>query len=688
MLFKLSMKNIKKSIKDYAIYFMTLILGIAVFYVFNSMDAQEPIQNFAKSSYDVVGLMVKMLSGLSVFISIVLGFLIIYANNFLIKRRKKEFGIYLILGMGKGQLSKILFLETLFIGIISLFVGLILGIFASQFMSIIVASMFEADMNEFKFVFSSGALFKTILYFSLMYIFVMIFNTFVINKYKLIDLITGSKRIEKIKMRSPFLSVLLFIISIIMLGFAYYKVTIGINDLEVNEIVKYIIIGAVSTFLFFFSLSGFVLRLVKSCKKLYYKNLNMFVLKQINSKINTTVVSMSIICLMLFTTICMLSSGLAMNQSLTSELTKYNPVDITISKTMMLPNNGEYSPSAVDFSEKSINEVLENMGYDVESNFKDYIEVSTYTVDTVTLKDTLNSLVNEIVKENPSAQFDAAESIMKVSDYNKIARVFGNEEISLKEGEYAVVCNYDMMTGYRNKALKMGTEITINGKTYKPSVSECYDGFIEDSIQAINLGIIIVPDSTKFTREQMEINYFNANYNLGNEEQKADFENKLTKEIDENSGFKDIDVYSIKIDTSTKIYNYESSKGLGATVTFIGIYLGIIFLITSAAILALKELSESADNIERYKILRKIGTSEKMINKALFMQIGIFFILPLLLAVIHSIFGLKFSDYILSTIGHMNILPSIIVTAIAIILIYGGYFLITYFSSKKIIKEK
>lgn len=688
MLFKLSMKNIKKSIKDYAIYFMTLILGIAVFYVFNSMDAQESIQNFAKSSYDVVGLMVTMLSGLSVFISIVLGFLIIYANNFLIKRRKKEFGIYLILGMGKGQLSKILFLETLFIGIISLFVGLILGIFASQFMSIIVASMFEADMNEFKFVFSSAALFKTILYFSLMYIFVMIFNTFVINKYKLIDLITDSKRIEKVRMRNPFLSVLIFIISIIMLGFAYYKVTIDTSNLDQGEIVKYIVIGAVSTFLFFFSLSGFVLRLIKSCKRLYYKNLNMFVIKQINSKINTTVVSMSIICLMLFTTICMLSAGLAMNNSLTSELTKYNPVDITISKTMMLPDNGKYSSSAVDYSEKSINEVLKDMGYDVKNDFKDFTEVSTYTVDTVTLKDTLNSLVNEIVKENPSAQFDTAESIMKVSDYNKVARLFGNEEISLKEGEYAIVCNYDMMTGYRNKALKAGTEITINGKTYKPAANECYEGFIEDSIQAINLGIIIVPDSTKFTKEQIEVNYFNANYNLGDKEQKADFENKLTKEIDENSKFKDVDVYSIKIDTATKIYNYESSKGLGATVTFIGIYLGIIFLITSAAILALKELSESADNIERYKILRKIGTSEKMINKALFMQIGIFFILPLLLAIVHSVFGLKFANYILSTIGNMNILPSIIITAITIILIYGGYFLITYFSSKKIIKEK
>ncbi len=162
----------------------------------------------------------------------------------------------------------------------------------------------------------------------------------------------------------------------------------------------------------------------------------------------------------------------------------------------------------------------------------------------------------------------------------------------------------------------------------------------------------------------------------------------LHLDIEQNSKFKDVKDMSIKVTVLSKIDNYASSKGLGATVTFIGIYLGIIFLITSAAILALKELSESTDNIERYSILRKIGASNEMINRALFMQIGIFFMLPLLLAVIHSIFGLQFADIILSTFGRMSILPSITVTAVVIVLIYGGYFLITYFSSKNIIREK
>ncbi len=273
MLFKLSMKNIKKSIKDYTIYFMTLILGIGVFYVFNSMDAQIPIINLSKSSSDVVKLMINMLSGLSVFISIVLGFLIMYANNFLIKRRKKEFGVYLTLGMGKGQLSKILFFETLFIGIISLFVGLILGVFVSQFMSVVVAGMFEADMSNFKFVFfkfvfSSQALIKTVMYFSIVYIFVMIFNTFVVSKYKLIDLLTGGRKSEKIKLRNPIVSVFIFVISVIMLGYSYYNVTANAMNLTENEVLKYIAIGAVATFLFFFSLSGFVLKLfVRFCIK-------------------------------------------------------------------------------------------------------------------------------------------------------------------------------------------------------------------------------------------------------------------------------------------------------------------------------------------------------------------------------------------------------------------------------------
>ena len=123
-------------------------------------------------------------------------------------------------------------------------------------------------------------------------------------------------------------------------------------------------------------------------------------------------------------------------------------------------------------------------------------------------------------------------------------------------------------------------------------------------------------------------------------------------------------------------------------VTFIGLYLGVIFLISSAAILGLKELSESSDNKQRFRMLRKIGTDEKMINKALFRQIAIFFMLPLILALIHSVFGIMFAMKILEVFGNEQLLPSIIMTAIFIVVIYGGYFLITYYCSKNIIKER
>ena len=132
----------------------------------------------------------------------------------------------------------------------------------------------------------------------------------------------------------------------------------------------------------------------------------------------------------------------------------------------------------------------------------------------------------------------------------------------------------------------------------------------------------------------------------------------------------------------------EATVGLTAMATFIGLYLGIIFLISSAAILGLKELSESSDNKERFRMLRKIGTDEKMINKALFRQIGIFFMLPLILALIHSVFGIKFAMVILEVFGDEQLLLSIIMTSVFIVFIYGGYFLITYYCSKNIIKER
>ena len=674
MLFKLSLKNIKKSFKDYAIYFLTLILGVAIFYVFNSMDSQQAMLDISSSTREIIKLMLSLLAGVSVFVSFILGFLIVYANNFLIKRRKKEFGVYMTLGMGKGKISKILFIETLIIGIISLIVGLIIGIFASQLMSVVVAKMFEADKTGYKFVFSQAAMVKTIIYFGIMYLLVMIFNTVTISNYNLIDLLTASKKNEKVKLKNKKLSVLMFLVSIMILALAYYKVTSYANILSGKQLLMAIALGVVGTFLFFWSLSGFLLKLIQFNKKIYLKDLNVFVLRQIDSKINTTVFSMSIICLMLFFTICILSSALALNKSMKNDLTEVTPADISIIKTMNLTEGTE---EEITESKMSIEDTLKKSSLDFNESFSEYVEFTEYTAPNVTLKTTLGKTIDDVLKQFPSLLVDENEGIVKISDYNKAAKILKQKELSLNENEYIMLCNYDNMKVFRDKALEKETKININGKEYSPKYKECVKGFLDISSGHTNIGVILDPDEA-VEGLLRKTNHFTAIYKGNNDEEKQKIENKiLALNLDDNN-----------LNARSKISLYEASVGLGAVVTFIGIYLGVIFLISSAAILALKELSESSDNIQRYEILRKIGTDEKIINKALFKQIVIFFIMPLMLAIVHSIFGIKFANIILEGISQTEgLLPSIIMTAIFILIIYGGYFIATYFQSKSIIKK-
>lgn len=663
MLFKLSLKNIKKSFKDYAIYFLTLILGVAIFYVFNAMESQQAMMDMNETKKEILDLMNNLLGGVSIFVSIVLGFLIIYANKFLIKKRKKEFGIYMTLGMGKRQMSKMLLIETLLIGLISLAAGLLVGIFASQLMSFIVAKMFEADMTSYAFTFSNGAIIKTIIYFGIMYLLVMILNTFIISKYKLINLINAAKQNEKVKVKNPIISILIFILGIGVLSFAYYQVTENIMNLEFNQFLGCILLGIIGTIMFFYGVSGFILRLVRANKKIYLKGLNMFVLRQINSKINTTVFSMSIICILLFLTITIFSSAMSLNQAAKKDLKELTPMDVEIKEYR---NEDEIKP---------LQTILINSGLNM-NDLKDVIEVNEYLIDTVRTKDVLGEKVASQKDSEFLYHLDMPEPVMTISDYNKVASKYGKETFTLNDDEYLVTADYEDMIKYRNQALQDGVNININGKTYKPKYNEIKDGFLDMGANHSNTGIFIFPDKALENIKPAH-RFLIANYNANDEKTYNKIEEKIAN----------ISVDNVTIGFYTKTSIYDSAIGIGAIVTFIGLYLGIIFLISSAAILALKELSDSSDNKERYNILRKIGADEKMINKSLLKQIGIFFLAPLLLAIIHSIFGIKCANLMLSAFGKSGMLTSIIMTAIFIIIIYGGYFLLTYFSSKSIIKE-
>ena len=695
MLFKLSLENIKKSFKDYAIYFLTLVLGVAIFYMFNSLDSQQAMFEISKSQREIIKLMIDMLGMVSVFVAVILGLLIVYANNFLINRRKKEFGIYMTLGMGKRQISKIILIETIFVGIISLVIGIIIGIFASQFMTILVGKMFEADMSNFEFVFSKEACIKTCIYFAVMYLAVMIFNTMSISRYKLINLLNAIKKNETVKIKNPIISILVFVIGCIILGYAYWKVTADIHTLTTaDKLLPPILMGIISTILIFWSLSGFILSIIKSIKSVYYRNTNMFVLRQINNKINTTVISMSVICLMLFMTIIILSSSLALRNTMQRDLKEMTPVDLNLYKTANLPEkittrNGKekiYTPDQREDSKIQIQNTLINNGLNVNL-LKDLVEIPIYSSTNLTWENFFGEKIEEVKQIYPMLKYDTTEMIVKISDYNKVAKLYGIDEYSLNEDEYIMLCDFESMESIRNKVLEEGNHtIEIEGKTYKSKYTECKSGFIIMSTSHTNTGILLVPDSCNLTEDMKEQYFLAANYNANTDEEKEEIEKNFTS--DDSSFIQNLYNNGFEIDGLTKISIIEASVGLATIVTFIAIYLGIIFLIASSAILALKQLTESSDNKQRYTILRKIGCDERMINQALFRQIGIFFGVPLLLAIIHSIFGIQFALSILSGIASSkDLLPSIIATIIIMGAIYGAYFIATYTGSKNIIKD-
>lgn len=682
MLFKISLKNIKSSIKDYLIYFFTLVIGVAIFYVFNSLGNQTVMSQVSKSQYDILDLMNSALSGISVFIAFVLGCLIIYASMFLIKRRKKEFGVYLTLGMSKRKVSLILFIETLLIGILSLVIGIIVGVCFSQLMSVLVINMFEADMSAFEFSFSTAACTKTIIYFAIMYVIVMIFNTFVVGKCKLIDLLYGGRKNEKVKMKNLWLCSVVFVTSASALAYAYYMVNVKFMEKmnNPNLISIAILIGIVATFTLFWSLSGFVLRIAMFMKKTYFKGLNSFSLRQISSKINTNIVSISIICILLFFTICILSTANSLKDEANEGYKKYITADAQVKKYFDDEYDEDYNEKQLATKRLTIDAIYQIKGIDVEECFKDYVHFYTYKDENFTFFKTFGNSEKEIKEKYPMISVDRPEQVMTISDYNALAKLYGQETYSLNDDEYIVIGNYEYLVDMRNIPLKNGEQITVFGKTLTPKYDKCVGENIDLAAQPMNSGTFIVPDSV--VNEQSIISEsIVGKYNTENKEEILKLDEKL-KSID------DISENYVVPFVSTATEFKDSSVGIGVMITFIGLYLGITFLIVSAAILALKELSESADNVERYSMIRKIGADEKMINSALLKQIGTVFAAPLILACIHSIFGIKFCELILKSLGFNNTIGGILSAALVLVIIYGGYFVLTYISSKNIIKER
>ncbi|EGT0001035.1 FtsX-like permease family protein [Clostridium perfringens] len=658
MYFKLAFKNIKKSYKNYVIYFLTLIFGICIFYTFNSIESQSVMMELNEQKQSAFMMAEQLIGYFSVFIAFVLGFLIVYANNYLIKRRKKEFGIYMTLGMENGSLSKMIFLETLFIGAISLGIGVVLGIMLSQALSVLTAYMFQVDLTKFQFVFSPLGFKRTVLCFSIIYLVVLIFNFISVRKIKLIDLLTASKRNEKPTIKNLWVSVILFLVSVGILGVAYYKVIHdGIAFASFNALGLPILLGCIGTFIFFYSLTGFFLKVIQGNKKFYLRDLNMFVMKQISSKINTTFVSLSFICLMLFLAICTFSGGLGINRAINADLKDLTKFDVTF-----WSNSGENIENLL--KEKNID--ISNIAKE-DSNMVMYDSKIKYS--SFLSKEGMTAMKNYFPVAN-----DNDILVIGENGYNNTLKLLGKEPVNLKENQYLAVGNIDEMKKWVNESLENGKKINISGKTLEPENKKYENINLYNFTMKGDILIFVVKDSLLEGLKPVSSRFnMMLKDNSNTKEELEEVRDQLVES----------QVYSI-----TKKEIYDNAAGLGATMAYLGIYLGLIFIITSAVVLAIQQLTESTDNVERYRLLKEIGVDQKMINKAIFTQVGVYFMLPLSLAIVHSIVGLKISSTIVGVFGNASIMPNIIITAIIFVIIYGGYFLATYLGAKKNINER
>ena len=673
--FKIALKNIKKSRSDYSVYFFTLIIGVAIFYMFNSIGTQGLMEDVSKSGNENVQMLISVMGGVSVGVAVILGMLIIYANGFLIKRRKKEFGIYMLLGMGKKKVSKILICETCVVGFVSLVIGMIAGIFGSQLLSIVVAKMFAVDVTGYTFDISGRAAVITILCFAAIFLVILIFNTKMVGRYKLIDLMNAEKAREKQIIRNTKLSVVLFILSFAVLTAACIEVGFFGEDMSKNGFIACSLILIVATFVIFASFAGFFQKLMEKRGGFYKKGLNSYIVRQFSGNMNTSAVSMALISLLLFISLCLFSSGFSIRTYLNNRLGNATPVDVTMQISSADPEG-----------------FLKEKGVPLNEWAGDYLQIPVYEGDSITISDTVAPVMDKAKETFMYADWTAHENVIKLSDYNRIEKMYGRDELVLGDDQYAMVSDFDLLNTLINPSMEQGNVLTPGDYQLSPAYKEvCYE-FILMSGMSADMGAVIVPDAVVDSESsglECSSTLVIADYNAETEEGKADIDAKLKTalgEISDRASNGELEEGETGVRLSTKTEIKEASVGTSVITVFLVLYIGIVFVVACAAIIALKVMSDSLDSVQKFRILSRIGAGENMRKKALFVQILMNYLIPLVMAAFTAFFGLRYIKGLISAIGTVNMTSGILFTFIIMVIVYGGYFLTTYEGCKKLVK--
>lgn len=727
MLCKLAWGNVRRAGRDYLVYLLTLTLGVTVFYAFNTISMQVDIAGIdEKGLAQVMG---SMLGDLTYFLAGVMAFLMVYANNFIMKRRKKEFGLYQVLGMGRGRVATIMALETVIVSVVAFVVGIVLGVGLSQLMTFFTASLFKTQIANFHFFFSVHAFNLTLACMLVMFVLTLLLNLRAVRRTKLIELMGAERRNESIKTRNPWIAIAIFVVGVVLVGMAYYRLLrdgfpLTATDSKLQEAMNQFGITTamvtVGTFALFWGLSGMLIKLLQSLRGVYWRGLNMFTVRQLAAKVNTVCFSMGVIAMLLFLAITSVTCGMSIANVMNENLERYNPVDVSQTYVYYTPDTLDYykgykgyvNPSEADrmvLADTTVDLYPawhgkgKSAGNNDETGKKvniddvagEHVQIDSYlsypfggSNPSVTPSEMCKIMGEKLPKAFGGSNADTMGLfVTPASQYNKLRQMMGEEPVHIGHDQYLLTCDMggelvDLYTKY----MAGGHALTLGGHTLKPATDKSDEdtAAIANSAMGSNPGTVVVADELL---SQLNLQPYSSsllvNYKQGMDTTEADESIKYTVLDNLLVDGKEPGSWGIFI---TRSEMYTQAAQMNGLISYLAIYIGFVLVVACAAILSIQQLSNVADGSRSYRVLAQIGCDDRQIRHSVMAQQAVFCLFPLAVGLAHSFVALKVIIELVSIFGNMSIGGTVGLTCAIFLAAYGGYFLVTYLMSTGMVR--
>lgn len=724
MLCKLAWGNVRRAGRDYLVYLLTLTLGVTVFYAFNTVSMQVDIAGIEEAGLSEV--MGTMLGYLTYFLAGVMAFLMVYANNFIMKRRKKEFGLYQVLGMGRGRVATIMALETVIVSVVAFVAGIVLGVGLSQLMTFFAASLFKTQIANFHFFFSMHAFNLTLACMLVMLVLTLLLNLRAVRRTKLIELMGAERRNESIKTRNPWIAIAIFAVGAVLVGVAYYRLLrdgfpLTATDSKLQEAMNQFGITTamvtVGTFALFWGLSGMLIKLLQSLRGVYWRGLNMFTVRQLAAKVNTVCFSMGVIAMLLFLAITSVTCGMSIANVMNENLERYNPVDVSQTYVYYTPDTLDYYKGYVNPSEADRMVLADttvdlypawhgkgkSAGNNNETGKKvniadvagEHVQIDSYlsypfggSDPSVTPSEMCKIMGEKLPKAFGGSNADTMGLfVTPASQYNKLRQMMGEEPVHIGHDQYLLTCDMggelvDLYTKY----MAGGHALTLGGHTLKPATDKSDEdtAAIANSAMGSNPGTVVVADELL---SQLNLQPYSSsllvNYKQGMDTTEADESIKHTLLDNLLVDGKEPGSWGTFI---TRSEMYTQAAQMNGLISYLAIYIGFVLVVACAAILSIQQLSNVADGSRSYRVLAQIGCDDRQIRHSVMAQQAVFFLFPLAVGLAHSFVALKVIIDLVSTFGHMSIGGTVGLTCAIFLASYGGYFLVTYLMSTGMVR--